>query len=74
MAGDDENLFMCVLAIWISSFENTLFTSFSHFFIGSLIWEEFSFLSLLYILVINPLSDVQLAKIFSHYGAASSIW
>jgi hypothetical protein len=54
------------LAIWISSFEKVLFSSVAHFFIGSLIWEEFSFLSSLYILVISPLYDVWLANIFSH--------
>jgi hypothetical protein len=42
---------MCFLAIWISSFEQVLFSLVAHFFIGSLIWEEFS-------LVISPLSDV----------------
>jgi hypothetical protein len=54
------------LAIWTSSIEKSLFSSFAHFFIGSLNFGEFSFLSFLYVLVINPLSDVQLAKIFSH--------
>jgi hypothetical protein len=38
---------------------------FAHFFIGSLILGEFSFLSSLYILVISTLSDVYLANIFS---------
>jgi hypothetical protein len=57
---------MCFLAIWISSFEKVLFSSFAYFFIGSLILGELSFLSSLYILVTSPLSDVQLANIFSH--------
>jgi hypothetical protein len=39
----------------------------SHFFIGSLIFLKFSYLNSLYILVINPLSDVYMANIFSHY-------
>jgi hypothetical protein len=34
--------------------------------IDSMILEELSFLSSMYILVISPLSDVQLANIFSH--------
>jgi hypothetical protein len=66
MARDVEHFFMCVLANWISSFEKTLFSYFAHFFIGSLILGEFSFLSYLYALVIKPLSVVYLAKIFSH--------
>jgi hypothetical protein len=58
MARDSEHFFMCFLAIWISSFEKVLFSSVAHFFIGSLILVEFSFLSSLYILVISPLFDV----------------
>jgi hypothetical protein len=49
---------MCFLVIWISFFEKALFSSFSHFFIESLNFGEFSFLSSLYILIISPLSDV----------------
>jgi hypothetical protein len=56
---------MCFLAIWTSFIEKTLFGSFAHFFIGSLSFWEFRFLSSLYILVISPLSDVYLAKMFS---------
>jgi hypothetical protein len=58
MARDAEHFFMCFLVIWISSFEKVLFSSVTHFFIGSLILGEFSFLSSLYILAISPLSDV----------------
>jgi hypothetical protein len=58
LATDGEHFFMCFWAIWISFFEKILFSSVAHFFIGSLIWGEFSFLSFLYILVIRPLSDV----------------
>jgi hypothetical protein len=58
MARDGKNLFMCFLAIWTSSFKEVLFSSVAHFFNGSLILGEFSFLSSLYILVISPLSDV----------------
>jgi hypothetical protein len=54
------------LAISVSSFEKILFSSLAHFFIGSFILGEFSFLSSLYILVISPLSDVYLASIFSY--------
>jgi hypothetical protein len=47
-------------------YENVLFGSVGHFFICSLILGELSFLSSLYILVISPLSDVELANIFCH--------
>jgi hypothetical protein len=57
MASDGEHFFMCFLAIWTSSFEKVLFSSVAHFFIGSLIFGEFRFLSYLYVMVINPLSD-----------------
>jgi type IV secretory pathway TrbL component len=58
MARDGEHFFMYFLAIWISTFEKVLFSSVAHFFIGSLILGEFSFLSSLYTLVISPSSDV----------------
>jgi hypothetical protein len=58
MARDGEHFFHVFLAIWISSFKKALFSSVSHFYIGSLIWGEFSFFSSLYILVISSLSDV----------------
>jgi hypothetical protein len=57
---------MCLLAIWISSFEKTLLSWCAHFFIGSLTFCEFIFLSFLYIVVISPLSNVYLVKIFSY--------
>jgi hypothetical protein len=65
MARDVEHFFMCFLAIWTSSFENALVSSFAHFFIGSLTFWEFSFLSSLYTQFINLLSGVYLTKIFS---------
>jgi type IV secretory pathway TrbL component len=39
------SIFSGVLAIWTSSFEKVLFSSVAHFFIGSLIFGEFHFLS-----------------------------
>jgi hypothetical protein len=43
MDRDGEYFFMCVLAIWISSFEKVLSSLVAQFFIGSLILGEFSF-------------------------------
>jgi hypothetical protein len=58
MAGDGEHFFMCILAIGNFSFDKVLLSSLPCFFIVSLIWREFNFLSFLYILIISPLSDV----------------
>jgi hypothetical protein len=45
IARDDKHFFMSFLATWTFSFEKVLLSSVAHFYIGSLILEEFSFLS-----------------------------
>ena len=62
---DVEHIFMCLLAICMSSLDKYLFSPLEHFFIGSFIFLGLSFRSCLYIYEINSLlvASVQFSSV-----------
>lgn len=62
-----EHLSICLLTIWASSFKKYLFTYFAFYFIGLFMFLRLHYMSSVYMLGINSLSDMKFTNLFFHF-------